>query len=93
MTSNQISLKNETKLNALLESHSGSVGILYAVLSESAQGQWSEGSAPERARLYHKTYPVSGACGALMQMLHTKTCLGMVTGGNRVCNRSRQDRF
>jgi hypothetical protein len=32
------------------------------------------------------------ACVALMQMLHTKPRLGMVTGGNHVCNRSRQDR-
>ena len=56
MTSNQISLKNETELNVFLESHSGSVKILYGVLSESGRDEWYEGNGPGRTRLYRKTY-------------------------------------
>jgi hypothetical protein len=58
MTSNQISLKNETELNALLESHSGSVKILYGVLLESGRDEWYEGNGPGRTRVYRKTYPI-----------------------------------
>ena len=61
MTSNQISLKNETELNALLELHSGSVKILYGVLSESGRDEWYEGNGPGRTRVYRKTYPIR--CG------------------------------
>lgn len=59
MTSNQISLKNETELNALLESHSGSVKI--CVLSESGRDEWYEGNGLGRTRVYRKTFPIR--CG------------------------------
>jgi hypothetical protein len=57
MMTNQICLKNETKSNALLISHSGLIKILCGVLSKSGQNEWSDAELPGHARLHRKTYP------------------------------------
>jgi hypothetical protein len=58
--SNQVSLKNEMKLNSSKGSRSGSVKLLYGVLSESTQNEQSEGNGPGYTRLHRKTYHLRG---------------------------------